>query len=414
MFVVFGLAWKASAQTGPFVETSIEPDQVRVGEPATVSLALYVPTWFPSPPDFPSFELPNAITRVPANSARPTSKRIGRETWSGITRKYTIYPMLAGDYRLDQQTIQLTFANPGKDPRKASIQTDEISFRATVPEPAQGLAPYLAGTRLVIERSIDGDPDRDLDAFEIGDALALTYTVELDGMPALFLPELLNLEETPGISAYPGIPRTSEEGATSRRVETITYIVNAGGIYVLPGVELSWWNTEAQTIEQATLADLSISVAGPTLEESNSSLFDYRYGLAALAVVAFILIVLRRSAGDLVNQFQEQRRIYKESERYHWHVLNGALKSNDHSRCYQALLRWVERTPSASGLENLLRQYADDETRAEVENLRRRLFAGGDDSVDITKLRLGLARARLRLPETQVARDVTVLPNLNP
>ncbi|MEM1142899.1 MAG: hypothetical protein AAGI88_09965, partial [Pseudomonadota bacterium] len=250
---MFGVAWKAGAQTGPFVETSIEPDQVMVGEAATLSLALYVPTWFPSPPDFPSFELPNAITRVPANSARPTSKRIGRETWSGITRKYTIYPMLPGDYRLDQQTIKLTFANPGKDPREAVIQTDEISFRAAVPEPAQGLTPYLAGTRLVLERSIDGDSNRGLDALEIGDALSLTYTVELDGMPALFLPELLKPSKTPGISAYPGIPRTSEEGAMSRRIETITYIVNAGGTYVLPGAVLSWWNTASQTIEQATV-----------------------------------------------------------------------------------------------------------------------------------------------------------------
>ncbi|MEM8491028.1 MAG: hypothetical protein AAF756_09380 [Pseudomonadota bacterium] len=408
------MAWKAGAQTGPFVETSIEPDQVMVGEAATLSLALYVPTWFPSPPDFPSFELPNAITRVPANSARPTSKRIGRETWSGITRKYTIYPMLPGDYRLDQQTIKLTFANPGKDPREAVIQTDEISFRAAVPEPAQGLTPYLAGTRLVLERSIDGDSNRGLDALEIGDALSLTYSVELDGMPALFLPELLKPSKTPGISAYPGIPQTSEEGAMSRRIETITYIVNAGGTYVLPGAVLSWWNTASQTIEQATVPDLKISVAGPTLEESEPALFDYRYGLAALIIGALAVFFLRRSAFDLIEQIQQQRQLYRESERYHWRLLNGALKSNDHSRCYEALLHWVERTPSASGLEDLLRQHADDETRIEVENLRRRLYAGGDDSVDLAKLRLGLARARLRLPGIQVERGVAALPELNP
>ncbi|MEM1144280.1 MAG: hypothetical protein AAGI88_16995, partial [Pseudomonadota bacterium] len=214
--------------------------------------------------------------------------------------------------------------------------------------------------------------------------------------------------------AYSEIPRLFEEGATSRRIETITYIANAGGTYVLPGTVLSWWNTATQTIEQATLPDLKISVAGPTLEESEPALFDYRYGLAALIIGALAVFFLRRSAFDLIEQIQQQRQLYRESERYHWRLLNGALKSNDHSRCYEALLHWVERTPSASGLEDLLRQHADDETRIEVENLRRRLYAGGDDSVDLAKLRLGLARARLRLPGIQVERGVAALPELNP
>ena len=135
-FLVLPLLWlnHAGAQDEPIVRVEVTPEAVNVGESAQLRVTVLVPTWFPRPPVFPSFELSNAITRLPPDSSYPTSKRVGRETWSGIIRNYRVYPMLGATYRLAGQTIRVTWANPGADPLIAEVPIPDIEFRGVVPE----------------------------------------------------------------------------------------------------------------------------------------------------------------------------------------------------------------------------------------------------------------------------------------
>ena len=95
------MATTAAAQVQqPVVRLEATPEQVRVGEPVQLRVTVLVPTWFAKPPVFPTFELANAVTRLPPDSSYPTSESINNETWSGIVRNYRIYPLSAAAYSL--------------------------------------------------------------------------------------------------------------------------------------------------------------------------------------------------------------------------------------------------------------------------------------------------------------------------
>ena len=64
-------------EDSPITRISLSADTVGVGEPVTLTVAVLVPSWFPKPPVFPSFEVPNAIVRLPPDSTYPISERIG-------------------------------------------------------------------------------------------------------------------------------------------------------------------------------------------------------------------------------------------------------------------------------------------------------------------------------------------------
>ena len=141
----------------PIVRVTLSPESVTVGEAANLQVTVLVPTWFASPPVFPSFEIANAITRLPPDSSFPTSERVGNETWSGIVRDYRVYPLLGATYRMSNQRLQIRYANPGGQPLHAEITIPDIVLRATVPPGAENLQPYIAGRELQLSQTIEGN-----------------------------------------------------------------------------------------------------------------------------------------------------------------------------------------------------------------------------------------------------------------
>ena len=181
-------SWTARAGDVPIVRVAVEPTVTPVGEPLDLTVTVLVPTWFPGPPVYPSFELANAVTRLPPDSSYPTSERVGGETWSGIVRTYRVYPLLGATYRLSGQTMRVTYADPDtRQPVTQDVAVPEIEFRGEVPAGAASLDPYLAGRELTLTREVEGE----LDSVEVGDAIALHTVLELDGLPSIFLPPLV-------------------------------------------------------------------------------------------------------------------------------------------------------------------------------------------------------------------------------
>ena len=175
-----------AAQDEPVVTAEITPQEIGVGESAQLRVTVLVPTWFPTPPVFPSFELSNAITRLPPDSSFPTSQRVGGNTWSGIVRNYQVYPLIGASYRLSDQAITVTYANPGSDPIIVDVAVPDIIFRGVVPDGAEDIDPYIAGSNFTIRREVDGE----LDSLGTGDAIVVRYVAELEGLPAMFIPPL--------------------------------------------------------------------------------------------------------------------------------------------------------------------------------------------------------------------------------
>ena len=403
------------AQVDPVVRVQVEAAEVRVGEALSLRVTVLVPTFFPRPPVYPDFEVANAITRLPPDSSFPTSERIDGESWSGIVREYRIYPLAAATYRIDGETMRVTYANPGAEPVVRDVTVPGFTFQGTVPPGAEGLDPYVAGSALALSLDVEGN-DGEL---AVGDAVVLTYRAVLQGLPSLFLPELFEgvgtIAGADAVTVYADAPRFNDDDGIATRMERVTLVFNAGGTVNVPAVSLDYWNTTDGRVVTASTEPLLLSIAGPppedpadgTTEEGRS-----RWPLALLAGVLLLGLVAALRGGRPV--LRERLLRWRASEAYAFRQLRRNLRAGEEARAYGELQRWLERLEPGLGPRAFARKSGDDALRADIDALSEHTFGGVQAAVDLRGLeaRLTAARRRYRM-RSRVRADARLAP-LNP
>ncbi|EEX16010.1 conserved hypothetical protein [Citreicella sp. SE45] len=387
-----------------FPETEAIPGQF-----LNLRLTVLVPTFMPKPPQWPGFEAPNLIVRLPEGSTNPTSKRVNGETWSGITRRYRIAPMVPGDFTLPPQQVQITYRNPGGlDDLTATLTTGAIVFSGILPEGAEGLDPFLAASDLVLTQELEGTPE----AMVPGDSLSLRLVAGVEGVSPMFLPPLLPRVALEGLAAYPDEPQlaeTDDRGVLSgTRTESVTYVAEAGGGGTVPAVDLQWYDIDDGTVKTASVGPVTLQVDGP--RATGAAPLDLRrLLLLVLAVVvglAVVIALLRRALPVLALRREEHRARILASEDHAWQQLSQAVARRDDAALRPALDLWASRCDGA-----------DPRRMPAVQNallaLGAACYGRGETKAPAawTALDTALREARGRLRRH---RDTAPLPPLNP
>lgn len=403
----------AVAEERPIVRAEITPATVAVGETIELKVSILVPTWFTRPPIYPSFELANAITRLPDDSSFSMRERVGNDSWSGIVRSYEILPLFGANYRLTGLSISISYANPGSDPITVDVDVPEVSFQGSVPAGAVALDPYIAGRSLKLSLGVEGETAN----LEVGDALVLKYEANLDGLPAIFLPPLAPAMAFDGVSVYADSPVVGDT-ATARRSEKLTLVFDAGGEFSVPGLTLEFWNTETESIDSASVEGFAISVIGPAVApvasaETERSWFFWASAIAGVCVLASIIYGFGSAAVSHYRAVAEKRR---RSEPYAFALLQTALEANNAEEAYRAMLLWLERLNPGMGMRQLARNYGDESLSADVEAFCRMNYSESEsgNSVDTKRLGVGLAKARRHYIRQLAVAKGGDLPTLNP
>ena len=390
--------------TMEFEETATVP-----GQPLDLRLTVLVETYMLKPPVWPSLEAPNVLVRLPGRSTNPTSQKVGGATWSGVTRRYEITPMIPGRFALPPQEVVVTYADPETNaPIRRALTTGPIAFTGEVPEGAEGLEPFLAGTKLTLEQTIDGEPA----AMKPGDSVTRTVTARLEGGPSMFIPDLLPPSSVPGVAAYPAEPVTADSDdrgtVTGVRTESVTYVAQGGGRGDVPAVSIGWYDLAGGRVETASVEGFAMAVEGPPpLSGSNR---DWRrlaaMALAALAGAVIALLAADRLVPVIRRRIGTWRAARLASEGYAWRRLQAAITRHDITSLYAAVDRWAERTTGA-----------DPRCRADVEAALVRIgaarYGAGTrrDAEGWHALSRALAAARREAGQN---RGRSALPPLNP
>ena len=305
----------------------------------------------PRPPAFPSFEVPGVIVRLPPGASNPVSERIGGATWSGVVRAYRLYPMAAGRFRIPPRSMTVTFADPEtRDPVTVDLRTDEIAFEGTVPAAAEGLDPFIAAAALTLEQTVEGTPD-DLAP---GGAVTRTVTARVVGTAPLFLPPLIPPLAADGLAAYPSEPVVVESEAdgvlSGERMESVTYVAEAGGRHATPPIRVRWFNLAEGRIETAEVAGFEIAIRGPTAPQPAA---DGRPSVLWI-VVGALCAALAGTAGfrlrPRVAAWRRRRReAYRASEAFAFDRAVAALRSRDTGEALRAVALWSSRALPAAG-----------------------------------------------------------------
>ncbi len=342
----------------PILRATLDTSRIVVGQPVTLRIELLVPNYLTAPPAFPDLQLRNAVTRPLGNlNLSETHEGI---TYAGIRHEVAIHPQEPGSYAISGQSIGFTYAVEPPRAQEATLALPPLAFEATIPEAAQGLDPFIAAARLTLRQAIDRPPG-DL---KVGDAVTRTVTIEAEGVPAMLLPSASPVAPE-GIAVYPAQPALQDKTGqrsgtlTGTRTDRASYMMEKPGDYILPGIDIAWWNLREQKIEHARAEPVALRVmADPALPPGSvdaPTTASWWRGIAATIVDNWLSAALAIGALSVVAWFsprmlnaargwrQRRHATWLQSEAFLFASLRQAARRNDATATYFALVSWLAR-----------------------------------------------------------------------
>lgn len=410
LVVLVGLTGAAIAQD-PVLKAELDRNEVIPGQPVSLRLTVLVPTYMPDPPQWPSFEAPNLHVRVA--STGPVSEAIEGETWSGVSRRYLITPMVPGQVTLPSLPAGVTWADPETNaPLQADLETDQMTITGVVPEGAAELDPFIAADALELTQSIEGEPE----GLPQGASLTRKVTAKVRGASPMFLPSLLPQQTIDGLRGYPDEPVTEENvdrGVVSgSRSESVTYLAEGGGSGALSAVRLDWYNLTSGAVETAELPAIDVLVDGPPARPADGTApRDWRSlalpAIVGLVGIAVLALLFHRARGPLRRWWHARRLAWQTSEHAAWRSLSKLIRARDLAGVRSAIDVWMS-TAGSSANSNL-----SPDAMAALNALgtaRYGLCPGSDGTAwqELERALNDMRRAARRRPQERL------LPSLNP
>ncbi|MET0941909.1 MAG: hypothetical protein ABWY13_11155 [Mesorhizobium sp.] len=427
------LVWPTAAWAAdPVIRAQIlTPPPIVAGQQVQVQVDVLVPNFFMSAPQFPLFNLPNAIVTLPDTGALNLTENIDGEAYAGIRRVYVITPQIGGDFTLPPATIPFTYAAVPGQPTNGVVTLPQEKFTVGG---AAGAADSMAATaaKLTVTQSLDREPT----GLKAGDALVRTVTVTAEGMQAMMIPTP-QFDAPEGTRIYKQDPMLSDHAGNQgsiggKRIDRVTYQFEKPGSYTLPAAQISWYDPSERRNEIAEAPGIAVTVLEeaafkpalappPSLTEAPSTLpFEWRRYLP-WTVGAFALFLLGWITVRLLPQFQqwrERRRLQRgNSEPAFFRRFEEACRNGDQLAAYAALDAWSRRV-HIGPVDAWLAVAADVPTQQEFAAYERMVFGNAQrtEAWDPAKLLAGIGRSRTALLARKHAQgDVAgALPPLNP
>ncbi|EJJ27555.1 BatD family protein [Rhizobium sp. CF142] len=413
------LASGSALAAEPFARAAVEGgDEIVPGQQVRLTVDVFVPEFFTSPPQFPLFAVPNAMVTLPEERSFNLTQIIDGVQYSGIRRSYAIVPEASGPYTLPDVPIELGYTVDGK-PTKATVTMPGISF--TVGGNALPNEPVFATHGLTIEQSFDRDPAK----LKAGDALSRTIIITALDTQAMMIPPV-KPGSASGLQQYVKPPKI-EDGieinreTAGRRTETIIYTATTAGTFDIPTVSYPWFDVDGKTQKTATLPDVKVTVGAaaakeaiaPQLsqEESRSSRLTTIWIIAAITIaLAVIALVVRWLAPRFAVWRSKRRDLRYSSRSYHLHQIEQTIRTGSETAVYAALQAWASKLGYRTISDWLAKEGSPELTR-QIDLLERKLFAaqaGGD--ID----RSTIAKALARRGAISDQKKQSALPPLNP
>lgn len=414
---LFALMINPAFAAEPFTRSAINAGGTIVpGQQIRLTVDIFAPGFFTSPPDLPLFDIPNALVTLPEERAQNLVETVNGVQYSGIRRRYAIIPEKPGAFSVPPVKIDFTYTADGK-PLKASVSTVSTTFEVAT---ANNSGTLFSAQDVEIAQSFDRDPA----TLGSGDVLVRTIVVTAKDTQAMLIPPV-DIGAPSGVRQYLKPPRLEDglsvgRGETeSRRTETVSYTADAEGEFTLPSIKYPWFDIDASTETTVDLPAVKLSVAAaaarggimPELQSVQRSPFEQRR-----AVMGWVLLVLAAlAAAWWVRKlpgiaWQHVARLRDKIETSRWHrlrMLRKTIRTATPETVYAALHDWSAQEGFRT-LSDRLAGYPD--LASEVETLERMLYSGGHAIFD----RRRAARALVPGSGRPASRNVSALPELNP
>ena len=202
--------------------------------------------------------------------------RIGGKTYLVIERSYAVFPQTSGLMKMSPVLAEAQvgrssnsfFDSLGRN-KVVRARSNSIDI-AVLPVPKNiNVNPWLPAKDFqLVEQWPQNSPK-----FVQGEPVTRTLSIKADGLTAAQLPVLPEIS-IDGLKQYPDQPLlndiTNESGVTGYRVEKVALIPTKAGIFILPAIDIPWWNSATQKREVAHIPARTINVEAPVNTETAS------------------------------------------------------------------------------------------------------------------------------------------------
>ncbi len=213
-------------------------------------------------------ELNDAVIEKLANDANYTTQVSG-VTYVVIERKYAIFPQKSGVSTIKPLVLTADVVTRGRQnnsffnsqtTQRRIVKSNPITLNVQ-PIPATFTdSHWLTAENLELTQTWSGDTAQ----MKVGEPLTRTVKLVAHGSTVGELPELNSVKIDPQLKAYNDQPILHEDktvaGIMATREEKIALIPAKSGNYTLPAIQVSWFNTQSQKIEIATLPEMNLTV----------------------------------------------------------------------------------------------------------------------------------------------------------
>jgi len=378
----------------PVIRARFEPaNKITVGQPVRLIVSVFVPNYFTGAPEFPEFEIENAIVVQPQDRPEHSNTQIAGTSYAGITQTYVVYPQQAGDFAVPPAKISVPYAVTPPKTSTAQVSLPQLSFHADLPAAARDLPYFLPTTQLTIHEHWSR-PLKDLRA---GDTVVRTITVTASKMQAMLIPPL-EFEGPDGVRVYESEPivrnqKTSRgDFVSGQRVQTAKYFIEKPGYYTLPQIELKWWNLSTRRMMTATLPPtrftavtnpdykpelpppLLVPTQSPITQNPRPRVRETGHRAAQISLILALAILIGKLSRQLRLRVATTMAAHKNSEAGRFKRLIHTAKNNDAKATYSNLLQWASRAFPQTSLDEVIARNLDASLREEMTSLTRVLF----------------------------------------
>jgi BatD DUF11 like domain len=262
-----------------------------VGQRITLMVQLLVPGYFAGTPSFDLPSVPGMLLVPPSERPVLSSEQIEGASYTAQRHEFLVLARRPGDYEIPAFTIRLKYKHEPLDKviLSQTVQTTPVRFAAKAPPGAEKLAGIISARDLKVVETWHPQPGH----AKAGDAFTRTIIFSASDVPAMAFPPFPT-PEVDGLGIYrkdPEVLDHSERGVLlGERRETITYVCERPGHFVVPAARLTWWNLDAKELRTIDFPACVLDVAAnPAVPAAVSAVDQSRPSSAQSQQIALLI-----------------------------------------------------------------------------------------------------------------------------
>lgn len=250
-----------------FIDTFISKDNIYVQEQLLYTIKLFYTIGFDQGAQLSSPQVIGSVVQQ-LGSDETYQEIVDGIRYNVTERKFVIFPQSSGELEIPPISFNATVGRRGGLSRILSNRSNvrevnlisDAHFINVMPMPSDfPRQTWLPSSDFKLEESWSGP----LTALAIGESLTRNILLTAGGLSSSLLPEL-KYEEIASLKFYPDQATREDisntEGVTGKRSEGTALVPSASGDFILPAIEIPWWNTTTDSLEIASIPARTLSV----------------------------------------------------------------------------------------------------------------------------------------------------------